>query len=439
MIYLASRSKARYKILKNLGIKFRVLLHFADEFKGKKSRPKKVVMVNALLKARAAAKKVKTGFVIGCDTLVWQNGRVFGKPRDLAEARMMLKKLSSKPHRLYTGIAVIDVKNKKEIVDFEETKIEMERLSDKEITNYFRKVDPMDKAGAFDIQGLGGLFIKRIEGCFFNVVGLPVSKMFVIFKKLKFPLLMFLMFMFAGCAKEYNVASNSEDLIMYSTDKEVGIGDSVAKQVEKEYNMINDPELNSRVKAVGEKVAAVCDRKELFYRFTIIEDKKDPELVNAVSMPGGHIYVFRKLLDVAKSDDELAAVLGHEIAHVVARHGVKRLQAAWGYTFLTILATKSGSPDLAQGTQIAFLSLLSGYSQEDELVADRLGARYAKKAGYDPDAMIIFLDKLQKRHKKEPPQALSYFRTHPYNSFRVKEIKQELGERVDFEDFINTV
>jgi len=438
MIILASKSKARSQILKNLGVKFRVIAPRVKEHEGRISRPKKEVMANALLKAREVASRVKSGVVIGCDTLVWQDGKVFGKPKDLKQARVCLKMLSSKPHWLYTGIAVIDVAGHKEIVDFEETKIEMVKLSDKEISNYFRKVSPLDKAGAFDIQGLGGLFIRRIEGCFFNVVGLPVSRMFEIFKKLNIPLLLFCALIFSGCATEYNVASNTQDIMMYSTEREVAIGDSVARQVEKEYIVIQDRGLNERVKRIGGKVAAVCDRRELLYRFSIIEDKKDKDLVNAVSMPGGHIYIFRKLLDVAGDDDELACVLGHEIAHVVARHGIKRLQAAWGYTFLTILAAGTGSPDFARGTQVAYLQLLSGYSQQDELVADRLGARYAKKAGFDPDGMIIFLEKLQKRNKKEPPQALSYFRTHPYIALRVKETKQELGEKVEFEDFINT-
>jgi MAF protein len=439
MFILASKSKARAHILKGLKIKFKVMPSHAKEHKGLDTHPAQTVKSNALLKARAIARRIKSGIVIGCDTLVWQSGEVFGKPKDLKSARVMLKKLSSKPHRLYTGIAVIDVKRHKEVVAVEETKIFMEELSDREISNYFKKVSPLDKAGGFDIQGAGGLFIKRIEGCYFNVVGLPVSKLFSCLKKIGVQLLIFICAIsFYGCATEYNVASNTQDWMMFSTEKEVAMGDSMSKEVEKEYRIVQDRQANERVQRVGEKIAAVCDRKEILYRFRIIEDEKEKDMVNAASLPGGYVYVYNELLKVADTDDQLAAVLGHEVGHIVARHSIKRLQAIWGYNILTVLAAGTRNPDFAQGAQAAYLSLLSGYSQEDELLADKLGARYTKRAGYDPEAMLTFLGKLKVRHKKEKPRALSYFKTHPYISDRIKVTKEELGEKMSFEDFINT-
>lgn len=438
MLILASRSKARQRILKNLGLKFKVMTSRVKERKGRASLPQETVKVNALLKARDVAGRVKYGIVIGCDTLVWQRGKVFGKPKDLKEAAGMLKKLSSQPHLLYTGIAVIDVVRRKEIVDVEETKIVMEKLSDAEIARYFKKATPLDWAGGFDIQGLGGLFIKRIEGCYFNVVGLPVSKLFTCLKKIGVSLLIFFCALnFSGCATEYNVASHSQDLMMYSTDKEVAIGDSLSKEVERDYTVIQDPELNERVRRVGEKIVAACDRKELFYRFRVIEDKKEMDAVNAVSLPGGYVYCFKELLKAADTDDELAAVLGHEVGHIAARHSIKRLQAVWGYNILGVLAAGARNPEFAHGAQLAYAQLLCGYSQADELTADKLGARYAKRAGYDSDAMISFLKKLKDRHKKEKPRPLSYFKSHPPVSERVKATKEELGEKISFEDYIN--
>lgn len=411
----------------------------AKEHKGLDTHPAQTVKSNALLKAREIARRLKSGIVIGCDTLVWQNGEVFGKPKDLKDARAMLKKLSSKPHRLYTGIAVIDAKRHKEVVAVEETKIFMEELNDREISNYFKKVSPLDKAGGFDIQGLGSLFIKRIEGCYFNVVGLPVSKLFSCLKKIGVQLLIFICAInFYGCATEYNVASNTRDWMMFSTEKEVAMGDSMSKVVEKEYRVVQDRQANERVQRVGEKIAAVCDRKEILYRFRIIEDEKEKDMVNAASLPGGYVYVYNELLKVADTDDQLAAVLGHEVGHIVARHSIKRLQAIWGYNILTVLAAGTRNPDFAQGAQAAYLSLLSGYSQEDELLADKLGARYTKRAGYNPEAMLTFLGKLKVRHKKEKPRAVVYFKTHPYISGRIKVTKEELGEKMSFEDFINT-
>jgi MAF protein len=440
MIILASKSKARRLLLKNLGVKFKVVAPRVKEHQGSVRAPIATVKSNALLKAREVAGRLRKGIVIGCDTLVWQDGRVFGKPKNLKEAKDMLKRLSSKPHVLYSGIAVVDPVHHKEVVDAEETRIVMEKLSDKEIARYFKKVSPLEWAGGFDIQGLGGFFIKRIEGCYFNVVGLPLAKLRVLLKKMDVSLLVvFCSFLLWGCTTEFNVGTNKEDRMMYSTDKEVNIGDALSKEVERDYILINDPELNARLLKVGEKIAAVCDRREILYRFRIIEDKKDSEIVNAVSLPGGYVYVFKKLLKVADTDDELAAVVGHEVGHIVARHAIKRLQAEWGYNILTVL-TGAGtrSPDFTQGVQLAYLQLLMGYSREDELVADKLGARYSKRAGYNPDAMLSFLRKLNKIEKKEEPRPLSYFRTHPNISQRIKATKEELNEKISFEDFINT-
>lgn len=440
MIILASKSKARREILKKLHIKFKVMPSRIKEKKDRRGLPVVMVKENALLKARDVARRLDEGIVVACDTLVEQNGKIFGKPKNLKAAKTMLKRLSSRPHHLYTGIAVIDVKRKREVVDFQETKIVMERLSDRDIKNYFKKVSPLDKAGGFDIQGLGGLFIKRIEGCYFNVVGLPVWKLFTLLKKVGVSLLLFLCFFhICGCATEYNVATNKKDWMMYSSEREMSIGDALSKQVERDYYVVKDPELNARVARVGDRIVAVCDRKELLYRFRVIEDKKDKTIVNAVSLPGGYVYVFKNLLKVAETDDELAAVLGHEVGHVVARHSIKRLQAIWGYNILSVLAASTRNVDVAQGTQLAYLSVLSGYSQEDELLADQLGARYAKRAGYNPDAMVIFLNKLKKIEKKEGAQPLTYFRSHPYVSGRIKATKEEIGEKISFEDFANSL
>jgi septum formation protein len=438
-LILASKSKARKQILKNLGLDFKVIPSHIKEHPGLESNPRKTARHNALLKARDVAGRVKQGIVIGCDTLIEQNGKIFGKPKDLKDAKMMLKKLSSKPHRLYTGVAVIDVGRHKEVVGVEETKIFMEKLSSAQISSYFKKVSPLDKAGGFDIQGLGSLFIKRIEGCYFNVVGLPVWRLSSLLKRLGISIfgLCFCLAIY-GCATEFNVGTNRQDFMMYSSDQEVKMGDSLSKQVEKDYILVNDPELNERVQRIGERIAAVCDRKELLYRFRVIEDKKDEDIVNAVSLPGGYVYIFKNLIKVADKDDELAAVLGHEIGHIVARHSIKRLQAIWGYNILSVLAASTRNADVAQGAQLAYLQLLTGYSQDDELLADKLGARYAKRAGYDPKAMLTFLKKLDKRNKKEDPRPLSYFRTHPNVTERVKATKEELGEKISFEDFINT-
>lgn len=134
-------------------------------------------MNNAMEKALDVARRYRSGVVIGADTVVLVGKKMIGKPRDLKDARRTLKLLSNKPQWVYSGVAVIDIDNGKRYLDYEKTKIYMYKLSDKQIMNYFKKVSPLDKAGSFDIQGLGGIFIDRIEGCFYNVVGLPIAKL----------------------------------------------------------------------------------------------------------------------------------------------------------------------------------------------------------------------------------------------------------------------
>jgi len=183
-IILASKSKARKKLLKQIGLKFTVTESNAKEQKSLKRGCKKLVIDNALKKAKEAAKRFKTGIIIAADTIVLSGNRIIAKPKNMKDAFKTLKLLSKKPQWVYTGLAVMDIDKNKIITDYEKTKIYMYRLSDKDIKNYFKKVSPLDKAGSFDIQGLGGMFIDRVEGCFYNVVGMPLAKLAKILKRL---------------------------------------------------------------------------------------------------------------------------------------------------------------------------------------------------------------------------------------------------------------
>ncbi|MDD5432234.1 MAG: Maf and M48 domain-containing protein [Candidatus Omnitrophica bacterium] len=438
-IYLASDSKARKKLLNIFGIKFKVLPSNIEEKKNhSNSSFASLVKMNALNKAKDVAKKVQKGIIIGADTVVVQDGLIFGKPRGLKEAQRMLKRLSKKPQWLYTGLAVIDKDKKKVLVDYEKTKIYMDKLTDAEIRGYFASTSPLDKAGSFDIQGRGAFFIKRIEGCFYNVVGLPLRKLYIMLKKMEVGIFALLFcILLSGCSTEYNIATKEEDSLYYSTDKEVAMGQSIARQVEKEYKFVDDPLIQKRVQDIGKKIAAVCDRKEIDYYFYVLDD----EDVNAVSLPGGYIYINKGLIEKCSSDDELAGVIAHEVGHIVARHSVKKLQVAQGYSILRLLVAvaPSGSSGAAVGTaaDTAFTEILLGYGREDELLADQLGARYEKLAGYDPHGMIKFLNKLQSIKKKKPLAPPVYYKTHPYVPDRIRVVKQELGEGMDFKDYIN--
>jgi len=442
---LASDSRARKRLFTLFGVKFKVL---PSKIKEKRIKGNltyvALVKINALEKAKEAARKIRNGIIIAADTIVVQDKKIFGKPKDLKDAKAMLKRISRKPQWLYTGIAIIDKDKQKSLVGYEKTKVYMDRLSEREINNYFRQVSPLDKAGGFDIQGRGAFFIRRIEGCFYNVVGLPLRKLYRMLQELGVKVFMFAFcilplsvscLFLSGCSTEYNIVTGKEEIFYYSTDREVQMGEAISKQVEKEYKLLDDPLIQKRVEDIGKKIAGVSDRKEIDYHFKVLDDEE----VNAVSLPGGFVYVNKGLIDKIDNDDELAGVLAHEVGHIVARHSIKKLQALQGYSILRILVAQAPAAGaVGNAADAAFLELLLGYAREDELLADQLGTRYAKLAGYDPHGMIKFLEKLQEINRRKPLMPRSYFKTHPYVPDRIRVVKQELGESIGFTDYINT-
>lgn len=185
-IILASNSRARKELLRRCGFKFKVAVSGASELKYRyPARVSRIAIQNALLKARSISRKFKTGVIIGADTIVLQDKKAFGKPRDKREAFLMIKKLSRNPCYAYTGLAVIDIDNHKVYQDYAKTKVWMAKMPDEDIKKYLAcaKARQFNFAGGFDIQGKGSIFIERIEGCFYNVVGLPLAKLYKLLKK----------------------------------------------------------------------------------------------------------------------------------------------------------------------------------------------------------------------------------------------------------------
>jgi len=432
--YLASDSKARKKLLQFFGFKFQVIAgNIKEERKVSNLSYAQLVKNNALRKAREVAKRVRGGIIIAADTVSVQDKKIFGKPRNIADARRMLKILSRKPQWVYSGIAVIDKDKNKIKTACEKTRVYMDRLGDREIDQYFSQALPLDKAGSFDIQGKGAFFIRRIEGCFYNVVGLPLRSLYRILKSLGVYALLILLLL-GGCSTEYNIVTKKQEIYFYSTDKEVQMGQSISRQVDEQYKLVDDPLMQHRVETIGKRIVAVCDRKDIDYHFKVLNEDE----INAVSLPGGYIYIYKGLIEKVGNDDELAGVIAHEVGHVVARHSIKKLQAIMGYSILRVLvAVAPQGGDVGSAADIAFNELLLGYGREDELLADQLAARYLKLAGYNPHAMITFLEKLQEDNRRKPLRPKSYFKTHPYVPDRIRVVKQEIGEQVGFSDYIN--
>lgn len=244
-------------------------------------------------------------------------------------------------------------------------------------------------------------------------------------------------------AVEFETSTGEEDIVLMSTDGEVNMGDSLSKTVEKEFRIVKDGPAQKRVNDIGQRIAAICDRKDIIYHFQIIDLKekdKDPDrpMINAFSLPGGYVYIFKDLYDKLPTDDELAAVLAHETGHIVARHAVKRLQAAYGAAILAILGTQAAQRSQGMGNAVAAIdSLMMHNSREDELFADKLSVKYTKKAGFNPEGIIKVLQLLWDTEKKEPIRAYISEMTHPYLSIRLSKAKEEINGKTDFNSYIN--
>jgi len=174
-LLLASTSPRRKELLHRLGLKFTVIPSLVEE-NDVPGLPEEKARTWALLKAEAVARRFNgDGIVIGADTIVVLDGRVLGKPRDEEDARKMLGQLSGNTHTVITGLALINTRSGLRIGEAVESKVSFRTLSDEEIDSYIATGEPMDKAGAYGIQERGAGFVTHVQGCYTNVVGLPVS------------------------------------------------------------------------------------------------------------------------------------------------------------------------------------------------------------------------------------------------------------------------
>jgi predicted Zn-dependent protease len=215
------------------------------------------------------------------------------------------------------------------------------------------------------------------------------------------------------------------DFIMISTPEEVEIGKQVASDVESKEKILKNSTVQSYVDGVGQKIVRGCDRTDIEYTFKVI----DKDEINAFACPGGFIYVYTGLLDILDNEAQLAAVLSHEISHLVARHSVKKLQNIYGYSILAQIALG----DKAQGAageivNVAAMLVLQGYSRDNEFEADRYGILYTKNAGYNPQGMIQVFEKFKKMEGNPPPAVLGLLSSHPPAEERIEKGKSEISK-----------
>lgn len=175
-IILASSSPRRRYLLEQAGLSFTVIPSTVDESSVPARTPEDHVRLLAEAKAKEISESYPESWVIGADTLVLIDGGILGKPDSAARARQMLETLSGKTHRVLTGFCVCCKSNEHTFLETVESKVLFKSLSDAEIDWYIRTGEPFDKAGGYAVQGLGSFFVKRIEGSYTNVVGLPICE-----------------------------------------------------------------------------------------------------------------------------------------------------------------------------------------------------------------------------------------------------------------------
>jgi len=254
----------------------------------------------------------------------------------------------------------------------------------------------------------------------------------------------------ANCAQ--NPVTGNPNLVLLSESQEIAIGRREDDNVRKQYGAYDDDRLQQYVNEIGQRLAQASHRPGIEYRFLVV----DAPDVNAFALPGGYIYITRGILAYLNSEAELAAVLGHELGHVTARHSVQQLTASTaaniGVSLLQIFVPESRGALGGNAVNLLGGALLSGYGREHELEADRLGAEYLARTGYDPQAMVkvvgvlknqeLFDAEVAKAEGRQPRAYHGLFASHPDNDTRLQQVVgeaaryQQAAARAEKEDFL---
>jgi len=225
-----------------------------------------------------------------------------------------------------------------------------------------------------------------------------------------------------GCA--INPISGDEDLMFYPEQKDIAIGRKFAPKVEKQMGgRIAIESLQGYIDSVGQRIARVCHRPDLEYHFVALEH----ESINALALPGGYVFLTKSILEKLTTEAQLAGILAHEVAHVVARDSMAALSRKQAIDVLLItIGTQETPAEAMRAAQLTRLFLDLRYSREDEHQADLAGLDYMVEAGYDPQGMIETMQMLQSQQKGRP---IEFFSTHPAPANREEYLRQKIRAR----------
>jgi predicted Zn-dependent protease len=227
---------------------------------------------------------------------------------------------------------------------------------------------------------------------------------------------------------------------IYSIEREMALGKQLAQEVQRQAKVVEDPLVSEYINRTGQNLARSSDAKVPF-TFQVIEGDSP----NAFALPGGYVFVYTGLIKLADEEDELAAALAHEIAHVAARHMTKQATKSEIVNLASIPASillggGIGAIAARQGANLGIPAVFLHFTRRDEAEADYLGLQYMYAAGYDPNGAISIFEKIQSLQKRQPGTLARVFSTHPMDADRIEKAEKEIGRILPARDeyIVNT-
>ena len=223
----------------------------------------------------------------------------------------------------------------------------------------------------------------------------------------------------------FGCAGRISDINIFTDAQEVQLGKQFSREIEKEMKMYSDPIVTAYIDQLGQHLANHSQRRNITYHFKVV----NTEVVNAFAVPGGYLYVNIGLIRAAENESELAGVIGHEIGHVVGKHGVKQMTRQLGLAAVAQLALGEDQSKLEQMVAgLATNGVLTKYSRDAEREADMYAVQEMYDAGIDPEGMATFFEKLRNLQKSKPSRLQQMFATHPLTTERITAVRSQIAQ-----------
>ncbi len=222
----------------------------------------------------------------------------------------------------------------------------------------------------------------------------------------------------------FGCAGRISDINIFTDAQEVQLGKQFSREIEKELKIYTDPVVTAYIDQLGQHLANHSQRRNITYHFKVV----NTEVVNAFAVPGGYLYVNIGLIRAAENESELAGVIGHEIGHVVGKHGVKQMTRQLGLAAVAQLALGEDQSRLEQMVAgLATNGVLTKYSRDAEREADMYAVQEMYDAGIDPEGMATFFEKLRNLQKSKPSRLQQMFATHPLTTERITAVRSQIA------------